>query len=85
MKTKTILDAIERLQQARNALIRGDLSIALQMKLGGECLASAISLRSELERDVPSVLVVAEVAASPDRLYEPSVPSSRTEHSVLRV
>jgi hypothetical protein len=62
MRTRTILDAISALEQARNALIRGDLSIALQMKLGGECLASAISLRSELERDVPSVMVVDEVA-----------------------
>jgi hypothetical protein len=62
MKTSTILDAISALEQAQNALIQGDLSIELQIKLGYKCLASEIALRSELERDVPSVMVVDKVA-----------------------
>ena len=68
MKTSTILDAIEKLDEAGRGLRAGNLCIKAQMDLGMECYRAATHLRSELEADVPTLKVSdAQVSASSTR------------------
>ena len=55
MKTETILEAIQVLNEAREALRAGNLSIAGQMALGARCSNVSFSLRHELTVALPRV------------------------------
>lgn len=55
MKTETVLKAIDALKKANDALMLGNLGIAQQIKLGGECFSAAFHLRAELEKAIPEV------------------------------
>lgn len=59
MKTKTILDAIEALNEAGGALVKGGTPIERQIALGSHLYSMSTRLRLELEADVPALKAAA--------------------------
>lgn len=59
MRMQSVLNAIDALNKAADALRKGDRSIPEQMNIGMECYRAEAALHADLVSDVPSVMVKA--------------------------